>query len=98
MTAGVAILSLYAWLMDLRARLRSPARQSSAGSAEAPSPSAGLPARLAIVTDKGKVAKEQGNLVVKEAVSAIMFLWNAPFKCVTPPLPPPHGLDSTAHP
>ena len=37
-------------------------------------------ARLAIVTDKGRSSKEQGNLVVKEAVAAMMHHWDAPFK------------------
>lgn len=41
-----------------------------------------MPVRLAIVTDRGKGSKEQGNLVVKEAVQACMALWSAPFKCV----------------
>lgn len=39
-----------------------------------------MPVRLAIVTDRGKGSKEQGNLVVKEAVQASMALWSAPFK------------------
>ena len=43
-------------------------------------PAAAMPARLAIVTDRGKGSKEQGNLVVKEAVQASMALWEAPFK------------------
>lgn len=67
MTAGVAMLSLYCWLM----RLQRMVRGDDAGP---------LPARLAIVTDKGKGSKEQGNLVVKEAVAAIMCLWQAPFR------------------
>lgn len=79
MTAGVAILSLYAWLMSLKARVQSQYSENQTGS---PSRASKFPARLAIVTDKGKVAKEQGNLVVKEAVSAIMSLWDAPFKWV----------------
>lgn len=39
-----------------------------------------MPVRLAIVTDRGKGSKEQGNLVVKEAVQACTALWEAPFK------------------
>ena len=70
MTAGVAMLSLYSWLTGLRAHL-------------AKAPGSSLPARLAVVTDKGKSSKEQGNLVVKEAVAAIMNLWEAPFRCCT---------------
>lgn len=69
MTAGVAMLSLYYWL--IRLRYLASAKEASA-----------LPARLAIITDKGKGSKEQGNLVVKEAVAAIMALWQAPFRCL----------------
>lgn len=72
MTAGVAMLSLYSWLMGLRARVSE--------STHAP-----LPPRLALVTDKGKSSREQGNLVVKEAVSAIMLQWDAPFRCLYSP-------------
>ena len=39
-----------------------------------------LPQALVVVTDRGKSAKEQGNLVVKEAVSAMLQAWNAPFR------------------
>ena len=67
MTAGVAMLSLYSWLVGLKAHLTKPG-------------STGLPGRLAVVTDKGKTSKEQGNLVVKEAVAAMMHLWEAPFR------------------
>jgi len=35
---------------------------------------------VAIVTDRGRGSKEQGNLVVKEAVAALMVHWGAPFK------------------
>jgi pentatricopeptide repeat domain-containing protein 1 len=68
MTAGVAMLSLYAWLVSLKQLLV----QHGGGA---------LPLRLAVVTDRGKGAKEQGNLVVKEAVAAAMALWGAPFRC-----------------
>ena len=68
MTAGVAMLSLYVWLMGLKHCLLT----RSAGS---------LPSRLAIVSDKGKSSKEAGNLVVKEAVAAMMAHWEAPFRC-----------------
>ena len=67
MTAGVAMLSLFCWLMRLRYLVT--VKEASV-----------LPARLAIITDKGKGSKEQGNLVVKEAVAAIMALWQAPFR------------------
>lgn len=40
----------------------------------------GLPMELCIVTDKGRNSKEQGNLVVKEAVAAMMNSWEAPFR------------------
>ncbi|KAI7837283.1 hypothetical protein COHA_008897 [Chlorella ohadii] len=69
MTAGVAMLSLYAWLVSLKQLL----------SQHGP---AAMPVRLAIVTDRGKGSKEQGNLVVKEAVQACTALWEAPFKAV----------------
>ena len=67
MTAGVAMLSLYVWLMGLKQCLLT----RSAGC---------LPTRLAIVSDKGKSSKEAGNLVVKEAVTAMMVHWEAPFR------------------
>jgi pentatricopeptide repeat domain-containing protein 1 len=67
MTAGVAMLCLYAWLVSLKALV------ASAGAAA-------VPIRVAIVTDRGRGAKEQGNLVVKEAVAALMAGWGAPFK------------------
>ena len=67
MTAGVAMLSLYSWLLGMKRRLLGAGRGY-------------LPLQLAIVTDKGKGAKEQGNLVVKEAVSAILAGWRAPFR------------------
>ena len=67
MTAGVAMLCLYAWLMSLKALV------TAGGIGVAPT-------RVAIVTDRGRGAKEQGNLVVKEAVAALMARWGAPFK------------------
>lgn len=63
------MLSLFCWLMRLRFLVT--VKDATA-----------LPARLAIITDKGKGSKEQGNLVVKEAVAAIMTLWQAPFRSV----------------
>ena len=69
MTAGVAVLSLFSWLVSLKQRLLA----RGAGS---------LPGRLAIVSDKGKSSKEAGNLVVKEAVAAMMTQWESPFRCV----------------
>ena len=69
MTAGVAMLSLYAWLVSLKQLLA----QHGASA---------LPLRLAVVTDRGKGSKEQGNLVVKEAVQAAVALWDAPFRWV----------------
>ncbi|KAK9820095.1 hypothetical protein WJX72_006068 [[Myrmecia] bisecta] len=67
MTAGVAVLSLYCWLLSLQQKVHGRG-------------AAGLPARLAVVTDKGKTSREQGNLVVKEAVAAMMTHWEAPFR------------------
>ncbi|CAD7704480.1 unnamed protein product, partial [Ostreobium quekettii] len=71
MTAGVAVLSLYCWLLELRRRVLSGEPASEC-----------LPAELCIVTDKGRNSKEQGNLVVKEAVAAMMDSWGAPFRPV----------------
>lgn len=39
-----------------------------------------LPGQLVIVTDKGKTSKEQDNLVVKEAMCAMLQAWDAPFR------------------
>lgn len=73
MTAGVAVLSLFSWLLSLKQRLLARGPTS-------------LPARLAIVSDKGKSSKEAGNLVVKEAVAAMMAQWESPFQCAPCPL------------
>jgi len=67
LTAGVAVLSLYSWLLDLKMVVLR----------EGPD---ALPQTLSIVTDKGRTSKEQGNLVVKEAVAAMMNTWEAPFR------------------
>jgi pentatricopeptide repeat domain-containing protein 1 len=80
MTAGVAMLSLYSWLVGMRAQLLGRGRGC-------------LPAQLAIITDKGKSSKEQGNLVVKEAVAAMTQGWHAPFRCC-----PSHPLDGITSP
>lgn len=69
MTAGVAVLCLYAWLLSLKQLLV----KHGPGA---------VPATLAIITDRGRGAKEQGNLVVKEAVAALMSTWGAPFKAL----------------
>lgn len=69
LTAGVAMLSLYSWLTELRELV-------TACGAEA------LPATLAIVTDAGSSSKEQSNFIIKEAVAASMAFWGAPFKPV----------------
>ena len=86
MTAGVAVLSLYAWLLELRAAAQGSQNPTAArGSVTGPERGGGgggaLPARLAIVTDCGKGCREQGNLVVKEAVAAVMIGWGSPFRC-----------------
>lgn len=73
MTAGVAMLSLYSWLMALRDLIVTHGASA-------------IPARLLIVTDRGKTSKEQGNLVVKEAVNALMAKWSSPFKAVISPM------------
>lgn len=106
MTAGVAMLSLYAWLVSLKqllsqhgpgecghtcrpricctslplAAVHAQCRPCSPHSTPPARPAAAMPVRLAIVTDRGKGSKEQGNLVVKEAVQASTALWEAPFK------------------
>lgn len=70
MTAGVAMLCLYAWLVSLKQLVASHGAEAA-------------PLRLTIVTDRGRSSKEQGNLVVKEAVAALMTHWGAPFKSST---------------
>eukprot|EP00210_Caulerpa_lentillifera_P008588 g8192.t1 len=67
LTAGVAVLSLYNWLLDLKVL----AEVSGAGA---------LPKKLFVVSDKGRQSKEQGNLIVKEAVAALLQSWNSPFR------------------
>ena len=67
MTAGVAMLCLYAWLVSLKQLVASRGGDAA-------------PARVAVVTDRGRGSKEQGNLVVKEAVAALMVHWGAPFR------------------
>ncbi|KAK9846531.1 hypothetical protein WJX81_006057 [Elliptochloris bilobata] len=79
MTAGVAVLSLYAWLLRLRAALDANLDLAAARGAKRGGGGA-LPARLVIVTDRGKTCREQGNLVVKEAVAAVMAGWGSPFR------------------
>lgn len=69
MTAGVAMLSLYCWLQELKRLVEEDGE-------------AGLPRCMAIVTDVGKASKEQGNCIVKEAVAAMMNFWEAPFRPV----------------
>jgi hypothetical protein len=39
-----------------------------------------LPPLLAVVTDAGTASKEQGNFIIKEAVSTLMSFWGAPFR------------------
>lgn len=41
---------------------------------------ASLPPLLAIVTDAGHASREQGNFIIKEAVSTSMSFWGAPFR------------------
>ncbi|PNW74754.1 hypothetical protein CHLRE_12g511400v5 [Chlamydomonas reinhardtii] len=69
MTAGVAMVCLYCWLLEIK---RIAAEKGLAG----------LPQTLAIVTDMGKASREQGNCIVKEAVAAMMSFWDAPFRLV----------------
>ncbi|EFJ50581.1 hypothetical protein VOLCADRAFT_116752, partial [Volvox carteri f. nagariensis] len=69
MTAGVAMVCLYCWLLELRRIAIEKGPQH-------------LPAALAIVTDMGKASREQGNCIVKEAVAAMMSFWDAPFRLV----------------
>jgi len=65
-TSGVAMLSLYVWLLNLKEFA------TQYGYAAAP-------AKVTIVTDRGRGAREQGNLIVKESVNAMMTRWKAPF-------------------
>ncbi|GBF98291.1 hypothetical protein Rsub_10954 [Raphidocelis subcapitata] len=69
LTAGVAMLSLYLWLTDIRDQVLSQGEGS-------------LPASLAIVTDAGNSSREQGNFIIKEALSTTMAFWGAPFRPV----------------
>lgn len=69
MTAGVAMLSLYCWLQEVKRLVEDEGET-------------GLPRVMAIVTDAGKASKEQGNCIVKEAVAAMMNFWEAPFRPV----------------
>lgn len=70
MTAGVAMLSLYCWLLELK-RIATEAGPQA------------LPPLLGIVTDAGsKASREQGNCIVKEALAAMMNFWEAPFRPV----------------
>jgi pentatricopeptide repeat domain-containing protein 1 len=65
-TSGVAMLSLYVWLLKLKKFVKE-------NGADA------VPAKVTIVTDRGRGAREQGNLIVKEAVTAMMTKWKSPF-------------------
>lgn len=65
-TSGVAMLSLYVWLMKLKAFVDENGVDA-------------VPSRITIVTDRGRGAREQGNSIVKEAVIAIMSKWESPF-------------------
>jgi pentatricopeptide repeat domain-containing protein 1 len=65
-TSGIAMLSLYVWLM----RLRHFVKENG--------PSA-VPAKISIVTDRARGVREQGNSVIKESVNAMMMKWNSPF-------------------
>ena len=87
LTAGVAVMSLYSWLLDLKYRLfdlYSASTESILCSLfrmlALKEGASALPVQLCIVTDKGRTSKEQGNLVVKEAVAAMMNSWGAPFR------------------
>jgi hypothetical protein len=40
---------------------------------------------MAVVTDAGTASKEQGNFIIKEAVSTLMSFWGAPFRCEAAP-------------
>ena len=65
-TSGVAMLSLYVWLMKLRLFVEE-------------NGAAAVPAKVTIVTDRGRGSREQGNSVIKESVNAIMSSWKSPF-------------------
>ncbi|BDA45635.1 probable pentatricopeptide repeat-containing protein At2g31400, chloplastic at N-terminal half [Coccomyxa sp. Obi] len=70
LTAGVAVLSLYSWLADLRQKV-------AAEGAEA------LPARIAIVTGKGRGKDDDGASAAREAVAAILTASSSPFQART---------------
>lgn len=65
-TSGVAMLSLYVWLLKLKNFVEEHGSDA-------------VPSRVTIVTDRGRGAREQGNSIVKEAVNAIMSKWGSPF-------------------
>ena len=65
-TSGVAMLSLFEWLMNLRRFVEKHGVET-------------VPSKVTIVTDRGRGSREQGNLVVKEAVVAMMGKWRSPF-------------------
>eukprot|EP00879_Flechtneria_rotunda_P008397 GHRR01008796.1.p1 GENE.GHRR01008796.1~~GHRR01008796.1.p1 ORF type:complete len:458 (+),score=137.47 GHRR01008796.1:1487-2860(+) len=69
LTAGVAMLSLHSWLDDIQHRVLTCGDHA-------------LPPLLAVVTDAGNASKEQGNFIIKEAVSTMMSFWGAPFRSV----------------
>ncbi|WIA29715.1 hypothetical protein OEZ86_012195 [Tetradesmus obliquus] len=69
LTAGVAMLSLHGWLADIQHKV------ATCGDSA-------LPPLLAVVTDAGTASKEQGNFIIKEAVSTLMSFWGAPFRAV----------------
>ena len=65
-TSGVAMLSLYVWLIKLRQFVEDNGVKA-------------VPAKVTIVTDRGRSAREQGNSIIKESVNHIMSFWKSPF-------------------
>lgn len=69
-TSGIAMLSLYVWFLKFQEFVRKHGPDAA-------------PSKIIIVTDRGRGSREQGNLVVKEAVAAIMNKWSSPFSLST---------------
>jgi pentatricopeptide repeat domain-containing protein 1 len=69
-TSGIAMLSLYVWFLKFQEFVKKYGPDAA-------------PSKIIIVTDRGRGSREQGNLVVKEAVTAIMNKWSSPFSLST---------------
>lgn len=84
MTAGVAMLALYSWLEDIHRLATGSSPKDDSSQNEQPGSTSLLPDQLLIVLDAGRTSREQGNSVIKEAVSTACTFWESPFKPCTP--------------